>query len=111
MTKPIIEGADGITLTSTGLVAVREHSDFVTIFSGKATDNERAFRLVMTLNHEAIHFLQCFSAAFPYSFSLSLLEIASQLMAVSRQNRLTGEQIQEFKRGFDGHVVPFRSPY
>lgn len=112
MTNPIIEGADGVTLTSTGLIAVREHADFVdNVLAGNATDKERAFRLVMTLNHEAIHFLQCFTAAFPYSFSLSLLELASQLMAVSRKRRLTREQIQEFRRGFEGHLTQFRSPY
>jgi hypothetical protein len=112
MTKPIIEGADGVTLTSTGLIAVREHTDFVdNVLAGKASDKERAFRLVMTLNHEAIHFLQCFTAAFPYSFSMSLLEIASQLMAASRHNRLTPKQIQEFKRGFEGRVTQFRAPY
>lgn len=112
MTKPIIEGADGVTLTSTGLVAVREHADFVdNVLADKATDKERAFRLVMTLNHEAVHFVQCFTTAFPYSFSLSLLEIASQLMAVSRHNQLTPEQIQQFQRGFEGWLAQFRSPY
>ena len=64
MVKPIIEGADGVTLTSTGLVAVREHADFVqNALARKASDEERAFRLVMTLNHEGIHFIQCFTAA------------------------------------------------
>lgn len=112
MTNPIIEGADGVTLTSTGLVAVREHADFVeNVLAGNATDKERAFRLVMTLNHETVHFLQCFTAAFPYSFSLSLLDIASQLMIVSRNNRMTSKQIQEFKRGFEGRVAQFRSPH
>jgi len=112
MNKPIVEGADGVTLTSTGLVAVREHADFVdNVLAGNATDKERAFRLVMTLNHEAIHFLQCFTAAFPYSFSLSLFDIASQLMAVSRRNGLTGTQIQEFKRGLDSRLAQFNSPH
>lgn len=112
MVKPIIEGADGVTLTSTGLVAVREHADFVAnAIAGKALDKERAFRLVMTLNHEAIHFIQCFTAAFPYSFSLSILEISSQLMRLSRQNTLSPAQIREFKQGFVGRIAQFRSPY
>ena len=56
----IIEGADGVTLTSTGLIALREHADFIDqVLSGQASDPQRAFRFVMTLNHEAIHFLQC----------------------------------------------------
>lgn len=112
MPNPIIEGADGVTLTSTGLVAVREHADFVdNVLAGKVSDQERGFRLVMTLNHESIHFLQCFTAAFPYSFSMSLLELSSQLMAVSRHNRLSPEQIQEFRTGFEGRIAQFRSPH
>jgi len=111
MIAPIIEGADGVTLTSTGLVAVREHADFVDqVLAGRATDRARAFRLVMTLNHEAIHFVQCFTASFPYSFSLSLLELSSQLMAVSRSNRLDREVVGQFRSAFRSRVNQYRSP-
>ncbi|MFQ5641946.1 MAG: hypothetical protein ACE5IR_28560 [bacterium] len=112
MTKPIIEGADGVTLTSTGLIAVREHSDFVdNVLAGKAADKERTLRLVMTLNHEGVHFIQCFTATFPYSFSLSLLEISSQIMKLSRRNALTPAQIRELKNAFGGRISQFRSPH
>ena len=112
MVSSIIEGADGITLTSTGLVAVREYADFVeNALAGKSEDTDRYVRFLMTINHETTHFIQCFTASFPYSFSLSILEISSQVMDLCRSNRMTPECVIEFKNSFRSRIEQYKSQY
>jgi hypothetical protein len=112
MANPILEGAEGITLTSTGLLVVQEHSDFVdNVFAKKTSDQLRSFRLVMTLNHEATHFLQCFTAAFPYTFSLAFFQFSTQLMALSRSNQLTPKLVHQYRNVFRSHIKQYKSPY
>ena len=108
----IIEGADGVTLTSTGMIAFREHADFIDkFFAGESTDSERGFRFVMTLNHEAVHFLQCFTASFPYSFSVSVFELCTQLMDTARQGQLSRKVAMEFRDAFHSRARQFNAEH
>lgn len=112
MANPILEGVEGITLTSTGLVVVKEHFDFVeNVFANRTSDQLRSFRLVMTLNHEATHFLQCFTASFPYTFSMAFFRFSSDLMTLSRSNQLTPKIVHQYRNVFRSHVKQYKSPY
>ena len=112
MTNPILEDVEGVTLTSTGLVVMQEHIDFAEkVFSRQALDVPRALRCRMTLNHETIHFIQCFTAASPYYFSLSFLSLAEDVMHASLNNELTPELLLEFKTYFRSLVERYRSPF
>jgi len=86
---PIIEGAEGITLLSTWLIAVREDFELADLVTRQRSESDiRGFRLVLTLNHESVHFLQGMTAALPFSYSLNLLEFCSNLMRDSRERTL-----------------------
>jgi hypothetical protein len=110
MSPPIIEDAEGITFTSTGLIAIREHADFVdNALNGLASDTPRAFRLVMTINHEAVHFIQCFTTAFLYSYSLSLFDLTLRVIENIRRGFVSKGAVAHFREAFAGRVEQFKS--
>ncbi|WDR06152.1 hypothetical protein PSQ90_01450 [Devosia rhodophyticola] len=112
MAAPVIESAEGITLTTTGLVILKEHHLFVErVLRGQLADPPRASRLMMTLNHETVHFIQCFTASIPYSFSLHLRELASQFMKDCREGHMSADLAAGYRKNFASSVAQYASPY
>jgi hypothetical protein len=108
---PLVEDAEGITLLSNWLIVLREDADFADkIQSGEVKDRERAYRLVLTLNHEGIHFLQGMTCALPYSYSVNLLGLCSELMEVSRAGKLDSGSFGSYCDRYADFARIFESP-
>jgi hypothetical protein len=111
-TLPLVEGADGLTLLSNWLVVIREDADFAeSALAGRVKDKRRARNLELTQAHEAIHFLQGFTAAFPYSYSVSLLRFCNRLMNTSREGQLNAARLQAYRDEYAELGSTFESPY
>ncbi len=108
----ILDLSDGVTLTSTGLILIREHYDFASkVIDGSKKGDERAFRFLYTLNHEAVHFYQSFTATMPYAYSRNLVETSIALMKESREGRLDAPRLREFRQAFARYTAQFQSPH
>jgi hypothetical protein len=95
---PIVESADGITLLSNWLIAVREDfSFFESIFRNPFLQDKRAYQLQLTLHHETIHFLQGMTAALPFSYSVNLLNFCNRVMRESREGKLDARGLTRFR--------------
>lgn len=106
---PIIEGAHGATLLSTWLILLREDWEFLDAFLEKRVSrSERAYELALTINHEGVHFIQGFTTAFTYSYSVALLNISEQIMSVSRAGHLTPDNLRRFKQSYANYQKQFR---
>ena len=105
MTLPVLGAAQGLTLFSTWLVVYREDADYFDrhFLAGQKDRSERAYRATLTLNHEATHFIQSYTTAFAYSYSVALLNLCSALMRDSREGHLTVEGLQEYRRIYHAH--------
>src|SRR5437016_7538750 len=68
------------------------------------------FRLVLTLNHEAVHFLQGMTTALPYSYSVNLLALCSELMDCSRDGKLDSDSLRNYRDRYINYVRILESP-
>ncbi|MGA9998018.1 MAG: hypothetical protein WBP93_21575 [Pyrinomonadaceae bacterium] len=107
---PIIEGAHGITNLITWIIFVREDWDFISkTLDGRGTDSQRSFELVLTLNHETVHFLQGLTTAFTYGVSINFWDLFRNLASVCKQDQLHERNLQNFQQSFKNFNNQFLS--
>ncbi len=105
---PIVDAAAGATLLSTGLVIINENCEFFQkALNNEITDFERAYRLFLTISHENIHFVQTYTTAFTYSYSLNLLDLCAQFMEESRRGNLNKEIFQKYLVSYHSIISVF----
>ena len=107
---PILEGAQGLTLTSTWLVMIREDYEYADAhFKKEVVLDRRAYELALTLDHEFVHFLQGFTTAFTYSYSTSLLKLFAELMSISRAGRLDSATLRIYRETYSNYQRQFHN--
>src|SRR5437016_7814934 len=98
---PIIEGAHGITNLITWTIFVREDWDFISnALERKSTDSQRAFELILTLNHETVHFLQGLTTAFTYGVSVNFWDLFRDLASACKQGHLDVGNLRNFQESY-----------
>jgi hypothetical protein len=107
---PIIEGAHGITNLITWTILVREDWDFISnALERKVTDSQRAFELILTLNHETVHFLQGLTTAFTYGVSVHFWDLFRDLASACKQGDLNVANLKNFQESYKNFRHQFLS--
>jgi hypothetical protein len=109
---PIVEDAQGVTLTSTWLILIREDYEYAdSFFKKQVVQDRRAFELNLTLDHEFVHFVQGFTTAFPYSYSKGLLELFAEVMETSRAGRLDADALRIYRETYSNYQRQFHQSF
>lgn len=108
--RPLVEGAEGITNTLTWLISLREPWDFTISALQKGQNPQRTFELVLTINHETVHFLQGLTTAFLYSISVSYFQLFRDLVQTAKRGDLTKQNLLYFRESYDNFNQQFNSP-
>jgi hypothetical protein len=97
---PLIEErVKGVTLFGNWMILMREDWEFFeTVIGPSPPGTRRAFDCILTLNHEAVHFCQSYTEAFPYSYSIHWLQLCQSLMEHARKGLLNEKTLRSFQQ-------------